>query len=213
MYPYSRENPSPRFTELLAMYETMHQEGDTHNEIAAEDTFKGISLAPQLTRIKECCVKHDCKTLTDYGCGKALAYQVSPINIPGAGMQPSVKEYLGLEGITLYDPGYEPYAEFPKVKSDIVVCTDVLEHCPEDDALWIAREIMSLANKCVFFNIACYPAAKFLPNGENAHCTIKPEHWWQSMLNYANRDFPDIRWYAWLDVPDEENNQMKAVSI
>jgi len=30
----------------------------------------------------------------------------------------------------------------------------------------------------VYANIASYPAQKTLPNGENAHCTIRPAEWW-----------------------------------
>jgi hypothetical protein len=38
------------------------------------------------------------------------------------------------------------------------------------------------ARKFVFANIASYPAAKILPNGENAHCTIRPVEWWSQII-------------------------------
>ena len=34
----------------------------------------------------------------------------------------------------------------------------------------------------MFANIACYPANKTLPNGENAHCTVRPVAWWQKVI-------------------------------
>ena len=33
-----------------------------------------------------------------------------------------------------------------------------------------------------FFNVGCYEAAALLPNGENAHCTLKPIQWWKDQF-------------------------------
>ena len=43
--------------------------------------------------------------------------------------------------ITCYDPGYEPHSRLPQGKFDGVLCTDVLEHCPQDDLEWIVGEL------------------------------------------------------------------------
>ena len=40
-----------------------------------------------------------------------------------------------MKKIHLYDPGVEEYSIYPKNKHDGVICTDVLEHIPEDDIL------------------------------------------------------------------------------
>jgi hypothetical protein len=66
-----------------------------------------------------------------------------------------------------------PFSALPEGRFDGVVCTDVLEHCPEEDLPWIVGELFGYARLFVFANVACYPAAKKLPNGENAHCTIR----------------------------------------
>ncbi len=42
---YSRENPSPRYRELLAQYQHMHRHGSA--DIAPEKMFAGISLPQQ----------------------------------------------------------------------------------------------------------------------------------------------------------------------
>lgn len=55
-----------------------------------------------------------------------------------------------------------------------MICTDVLEHCPEEDIPWIVDELFAFARKFVYANIACFPARKQLPSGGNAHCTVKP---------------------------------------
>ena len=41
------------------------------------------------------------------------------------------------------------------------------------------EEIFTLSNKCAYLNIAMYLASQILPNGENAHCTLKPKQWWK----------------------------------
>ncbi len=63
-----------------------------------------------------------------------------------------------------------------------MICTDVLEHIPEPDISWILSEQFGLATKLVFGNIASFPADKLLPNGENAHCTVRPVAWWQETI-------------------------------
>jgi hypothetical protein len=66
-----------------------------------------------------------------------------------------------------------------------VICTDVLEHCPEEDLPWIVGELFGYARLFVFANVACYPAMKTLPNGENAHCTIRPVEFWREIFQNA----------------------------
>ena len=41
-------------------------------------------------------------------------------------------------------------------------------------------------------NIACYPAAAMLPNGENAHITVRDPLWWKGVIDVASIEFPKI---------------------
>jgi hypothetical protein len=34
--------------------------------------------------------------------------------------------------------------------------------------------------------VACYPAQKRLPNGENAHATIRPVEWWKQFFETSS---------------------------
>ena len=77
-----------------------------------------------------------------------------------------------------------------------MVCTDVLEHCPEEDLGWILGEIFGFARRAVYLCIAAYPAKKHLPSGENAHITIKPLAWWAERLEQAADARPGVRWQA-----------------
>ncbi len=68
-----------------------------------------------------------------------------------------------MKAIALYDPAYTPYMALPQGKFTMAsICTDVLEHCPEQDIPWILSELFSYATRFVFANIACYPAKKTL---------------------------------------------------
>ncbi len=174
---YSRENPSPRYRELMALYQRMHEEGIPEEGRRPEATFPGESLRPHLRRIKRLIQHTQARTLLDYGSGKGLQYQPMTLELEGT-RWPGVQTYWGVEQIYCYDPGYPPLSVLPRWTFDGVICTDVLEHCPEEDIPWILEEIFSFARRFVYANIASFPAKKTLPNGENAHCTIRPAEWW-----------------------------------
>jgi hypothetical protein len=76
-----------------------------------------------------------------------------------------------------YDPGYEPFSQLRAGQFDGVICIDVLEHITESDLSWVIDELFAHAHRFVFATIACYPAKKHLPNGQNAHCTVRPPLW------------------------------------
>ena len=82
--------------------------------------------------------------------------------------------------------------QLPEEKFDRVISTDVLEHCPEEDISWIIDEMFAKTHKFLFANIACYPAAKKLPNGENAHCTIRPATWWGEIIRPIASRYPHV---------------------
>ena len=51
----------------------------------------------------------------------------------------------------------------------------------------VMKEIFEMAQKFVYLNIAMYPAITVLPNGENAHCTLKPKEWWNEKIFKHNQ--------------------------
>lgn len=192
---YSRTNPSPRYRDLITQYRAMHIEGERFLGIPPEQTFPGISLLPQLQDIKRLIRQTGAASILDYGCGKGTQYLRKNIEQDG-GRWDSVQDYWDVDFVLRYDPCYEPFSGLPVGKCDGVISTDVLEHCPEDDVPWILGEMFGYARKFVFVTIACYPARKRLPNGENAHCTIKPSDWWRELLGGVSADNPAIVWEA-----------------
>ena len=206
---YSRSNPSPRYVSLVAMYREMHFEGEKFLGIPPEKTFPGQSLPPHAGRIKSHIDKFGAKTLLDYGCGKGIQYKTGPIKMNDGRSFNSIPEFWDVS-VALYDPAYTPYSELPQGKYDGVISTDVLEHCPEDDVSWIVDEIFGYAKKFVYANVACYPAAKRLPNGENAHTTIKPIEYWADVFKQTAQKHGNLPWTLVIDERITEGGQVKA---
>ena len=98
-----------------------------------------------------------------------------------------------------YDPCYEACCQLPEGKFDGVISTDVLEHCIEEDIPWIVAEMFAYANRFVFAAIACYPAKTTLPNGENAHATVRPIDWWKQVFTDAGNKHPEVMWKLFVE--------------
>jgi hypothetical protein len=92
-----------------------------------------------------------------------------------------------------------------------VVSTDVLEHCPEEDIGWIVDEMFGFAEQFVFANVACFPAKKRLPTGENAHCTIRPPDWWAALVRGVAARRPGIVWEFWVETLKDGRDGAKFV--
>jgi hypothetical protein len=191
---YTRQNPSPRYREMLEQYRLLHSAGEAHRHLSADETYPGISLIPHIVRIKRLIDETRADDLLDYGSGKGIAYDLSPLKIPGGGSADSLLDYWDIASVHCYDPCHEPYSKLPDGRFDGVICTDVLEHCPEPDLPWIVSEMFGYARKFVFANIASYPALAHLPNGENAHCTIRDTDWWRQTFETAASMAPGIVW-------------------
>jgi hypothetical protein len=191
---YSRENPSARYRRLVELYREMHLRGELLRGIPAEQTFPGKSLIPQMHHVRRLVADSGARSILDYGSGKGMQYRPMPLAENGAQRWQSVQEYWNVERVVCYDPAYVPFSRLPSGRFDGVVCTDVLEHCPEDDLAWIVAELFSFATRFVFAAVACHPAAKRLPNGENAHCTVQaPEYWQEIFASMAARS-PQVLW-------------------
>jgi len=197
---YSRANPSSRYVQLLSMYREMHLEGEKYLGIPARETFDGRSLHGQIRRVKQLIKKTGAETVLDYGSGKGQQYDPKPIKIKDEGEWDGVLDYWGVDEVVCFDPAYPPYSTPPSEQFDGVVSTDVLEHCPEDDIPWIVEEMFSFARRFVFATIACYPARKRLPSGENAHITLKDAQWWREVFDRSAERHGGVLWEAWVQL-------------
>jgi hypothetical protein len=98
----------------------------------------------------------------DYGCG-----------------QNTLARALGGRGIICrsYDPAIDEFNIEPE-PSDLVVCTDVLEHVEEELVDEVLAHLAALTRKQLFAVVSTVTTEKTLSDGRSAHITIKPREWW-----------------------------------
>ena len=173
--------PSQDYYDLIDSYKIIHQE---------EGKFKGISLAPLVPTLIHLTKENNCKTLLDYGCGKALPYDKN--RCKEVGLLKPVQELCDINSFDLYDPAYKKY--------NVVVCTDVLEHISEQDIDYVLTEILSRSNKIVFLNISCQPALKHFKQGKfkgkNVHISVFEPSWWLKKIANIWNKFNNIKVYT-----------------
>jgi hypothetical protein len=182
-HAYHRDNPSPEYRAMVAMYETLHREGEQQAGKSADETFPGKMLISHAPGIRDMVQRTGARSIIDYGAGKGLGYEQRDLRLKNGETISSIQDYWGVDSVRCYDPGYEPFAELPTEPCDGVISTDVLEHITEPDVPWVIDEMFSLATRFVYANIACFPAVKSLPNGQNAHCTVRPPEWWAGVVH------------------------------
>jgi hypothetical protein len=157
----SPEERRTRQRNLIEMYAEFHRRGDK---------FGGDFLGNFIPEI-EALIKHTgSKTVLDYGCGRARFYK-----------EQNLAKRWGV-GVGLYDPAVEDYKTRPEGKFDGVICTDVLEHVLDPQA--VLAEIFGYAKKFVFLSISCLPSnsAKSLSDGTPFHISIHPPSWWRERI-------------------------------
>ncbi|MEQ8860262.1 MAG: hypothetical protein RIC56_16615 [Pseudomonadales bacterium] len=189
---FDAERPSDRYQELLSLYGQLHDSGRPDTGHSAEDTFSGISLTEHVEPIAELVRRHGAGSILDYGSGKATLYQAAPGESEDSRFK--TMPSWGSATVTCYDPGYEPFSGPYADHYDGVITTDVLEHIPAEDIGWVLHHLFSLANRFVYAVAACYPAKKILPDGSNAHCTIRTPQWWAGQMQLVARSYPDVAW-------------------
>jgi SAM-dependent methyltransferase len=72
---------------------------------------------------------------------------------------------------------------FPDDSFDLVVCTEVMEHIPEEGVKKVLKEIKRVGKK-YFFTIALSKALHKMPNdGSEPHICVKPPTWWKEVFD------------------------------
>ena len=184
---------------LVNMYSEMAENGyATKTGSDIKDAYNSFELRKIRDVIKNKFTQYNVKTVLDYGCGG------SDWNAPGFANGISAVEFFGLRAVHRYEPARDIDE---RASVDCVVCFDVLEHVYVSDVAAVLRDILSHANKLVILNVACYEANALLPNGENAHITVRNPHWWKGVLDTISVEYPAVS----IDlICSPQYNQMQA---
>ena len=143
----------------------------------------------QLRKFRHIC-KHQIsnekiKTVLDYG-GGGSAWEAPWFD---TGTKQSAKQFFQLQSVHTFEPAR---GLMEKKKADCVVCMDVLEHIFIEDIPKVVSELFSLSKKLLVVNVACYKAAALLPNGENAHITVRGADWWKGVFDVISSNYIDV---------------------
>ncbi len=96
------------------------------------------------------------------------------------------------------------FSIYPNIKMDGVICVDVVEHMPPEDAIDFIEDIFKLAKKFVFIVIACYSAKKKLLDGRNVHLSIKNPKEWKRIISKFIIKYPNISPYVICSINRDE---------
>lgn len=144
----------------LAAYQQIHRDqpdygrGSGHTVQAKMREALGRAYAPA--------------SVLDYGCGRSrMAETIYPDALLKWRYDPAIPELAG------------PIPVPPRF--ELGLCTDVLEHVPEEELEALLLKLWGLADRWAFI-VCCRPAGQLLPDGTNAHCTVHDPEWWLSFL-------------------------------
>jgi hypothetical protein len=181
--------PRNKQEQLIALYKIIANEGyEREDGRFISFAFSDMEIRAFKQPVKKIFENLSINTLLDYGCG------ASNYENKGFAGELSAKKFFNLSEVFLYEPARNIDQRF---QADAVVCFDVLEHVFISEVPKVIRELFSLANKLLIINVACYPAKALLPNGENAHITVRPPLWWKGMFDSIAVEFPDIAVQLW----------------
>ena len=101
----------------------------------------------------------------------------------GAG-QRSLEQYVSAHAVDVnvkwanYDPGIPGIDTLPEGNFDLIISSDVMEHVEPEMVDEVIRWQKQHANKALFHYIACEECGLTLPDGRNAHLTVREPQWW-----------------------------------
>lgn len=106
-------------------------------------------------------------SILDYGCGQSRMIHALRLDYDAE--------------LFRYDPAIPDYGKKPGKVVDLLINIDVLEHIPESKLDEVIADMRACCRDAIII-VDTVPAAKTLPNGENAHCTLYPGDWWRDRL-------------------------------
>lgn len=124
-----------------------------------------LAFAPLVAQIIK---SNGFRSVSDYGAGKKRLLD----GLAQAGVL--------LDTYHPYDPAFPDYG--PAIQAPFVCCIDVLEHVEEDRLEFVLKDLFRITVGIGFFSIHTGPAAKYLPDGRNAHLIQQSSSWWLPRL-------------------------------
>ena len=172
--------------ELIKLYKQMADKGYSRTDgVEVKKAFSDFELRKFRNLCKEKLSQNSIKTVLDYGGGGSNWDEPNFEPLTGE----SAKTFFKVDEVNTFEPARD---NTQKKLSDCVICIDVLEHIFIADIPIVVEELFSLSKNLLIINVACYKAAAILPNGENAHITIRSPVWWKGVIDTVSVKYPNI---------------------
>lgn len=147
--------------------------------------FRGLTVMQHEAAIKALVDRFNARTILDYGAGAGEAWDKPH----------QLHKRLGVHRPTLYDPAFaHNKLPAPGARFHGVICSDVLEHVPEESVPKLLASLFCYAERFVFASVCCRPAGKTFPDGTNLHVTIRPYEWWSELMQAAADARGPVQW-------------------
>lgn len=173
-----------KYDELIAAYGEMARDGfrtGSGREVAGG--YQRQEAMRFRAHLKPLFAAHGVSSVLDYGAGGGdWREKRTPEG-------PTLAEYLNVEDYRVFEPARDADQRAP---ADAAVCFDVMEHVFLADVPYVLADVFACARRLAVFNIACYPADARLPNGENAHITLRPPNWWRGAIDMFAAAHPEV---------------------
>ena len=103
--------------------------------------WNGYATVDYAFEIKKYVIKHNSKSLLDYGCGKALHYSV-PRNYEN--IESTFDRYIGIYNVFKYDPCVDAFSIIPNDDQifDATISIQALGYIPDQDIPWVIEFLM-----------------------------------------------------------------------
>ena len=152
------------------MQRVLHSGGRYGQQAAENRKGGGMDLVSRLVvSLKQRIGRH--VSVLDYGAGNGSL---------GRALRDTFKNVT----VTDYDPFHVDHAEKPEPGlHDMLVCLDVMEHVEEACVGNTLRYMADRVRYGALFVISLQDALKVLPDGRNAHVTVKNAKWWKNRLS------------------------------
>lgn len=152
-----------------------------YDMVFKDEAYRSLAASQGIRYVAKVCTDLKFKSVLDVGCGPG--FSVMEFLVRGhktQGVEPC--EYLHKNELRVPSAlGVVKKAQiisipFALESFDLVFCTDVLEHLPEDEVHKAISELIRVSKKYVYVTICsheavCFPELKL-------HQTVKPKDWW-----------------------------------
>jgi len=126
------------------------------------------------------------KSVLDVGCGPGyslIKFLIHGKKVMGTEVCTHLMNtaLIGLNNNGVITVARASYLPFDNDSYDLVYCTDVLEHIPEQDCEQSIKELIRVAAKYIYVSVSTVPANFHKELG--LHETVKPAQWWYDIFN------------------------------